>query len=327
MINTFEHEQLIARYLNGELSGEEEMAITQWISEDSENKKLFLDVKDTWDASIKSTSSQTDHLLQFYKRQASKTRKLQMPTWLSGFAVAAVLVIGLIIGNVMQNDSSLLKSQMESFSVPMGSRSQLTLADGTIVNLNSDSHLELCKNFSAKNREVSLTGEGYFQVKADKDHPFVVKTEKFDIKVTGTKFNVSSYSSDQKINATLTEGQIRLSTINDKTFILKPGEKISFDQNTMEANLEQADVESEQAWINGEFIFRNIPFSDLIRRLERWYNVKLTYANTDFDLMTYSGKFKNQETIWQVLDALKLTAPIDYKKTNFREFKLISRPM
>ena len=222
----------------------------------------------------------------------------------------------------MQNNYFGRQSQLESFSVPLGSRSQLTLSDGTVVNLNSDSHLELCDNFSTRKREVTLTGEGYFEVKSDKEHPFVVKTDKFDVTVTGTKFNVSNYPDDQEISATLAEGCIKLSTKDSKTITLDPGNKISFHQKTMQAVLEQADIESELAWVNGEFIFKEIPFPDLIRRLERWYDVKLQYKGNVFDSMTYSGKFKNQETIWQVLDALKLTTSIDYKKVNDREFEI-----
>ncbi|HBL75904.1 MAG: hypothetical protein A2W90_10840 [Bacteroidetes bacterium GWF2_42_66] len=326
MINTTEYEQLIARYLNGELSKEDEAELIRWVSEKPENKTLFLEVKDTWDASSKNGAREMEQLLQFYRKQASHKQNSRFPGWVSGIAAAAVLVVGLVIGSLFQNNYFGEQSQVESFSVPMGSRSQLTLADGTVVNLNSDSHLKLCKNFSVQNRQVTLTGEGYFEVTADKKHPFTVKTDKFDVQVTGTKFNVSSYPNDKKINATLTEGQIQLFTKHNKTFKLKPGEKISFNQQTMEPVLEQADMESEVAWVNGKFIFNEIPFSDLIRRLERWYDVKLIYKGSEFDSMVYSGKFLNQETIWQVLDALVLTSPIDYRKNNFREFELLYKP-
>ncbi len=323
MVNTTEYEQLIARYLNGEFSGQDEAEIIRWISEKPENKKIFLEVKDTWDASLKKDVSETEQLLQFYKRQVSRKRKSSYPAWISGIAVAAILIVGVIIGSLLQNNYPGGQSRLESFSVPMGSRSQLTLSDGTVVSLNSASRLEPGDNFSSRNREVMLIGEAYFEVKADKHHPFTVKTEKFTITVTGTKFNVSSYSDDQKISATLAEGRIKLTTRGDnKTITLNPGEKIAFNQNTMQAVLEKADIESEMAWINGEFIFKEIPFPDLIRRLERWYDVRLQYKGNVFDAMTYSGKFKNQETIWQVLDALKLTTSIDYKKVNDREFEL-----
>ena len=325
MIDTTDNERLIARYLNGDLSAGEREALIRWMEECPGNKKQFFELKDIWDASSKRERQETDPLLQFYKKQAVRKPASQRKILLAGIAIAAMLMIGLLIHGILPGQKSV--SHLESFTVPLGSRSQLTLSDGTKVNLNSDSHLELADNFSSKNRTVSLTGEGYFEVKSDKEHPFTVKTDKFNIKVTGTKFNVNSYSDDENVSATLAEGHIQLSAKNQETYILTPGEKISFNQKTMSPSREKADVEAELAWVNGEFIFKQIPFPDLIRRLERWYDVTLLYKGSEFDTMLYSGRFKNQETIWQVLDALKLTSPIDYKKSNFRKFELIYKPM
>ncbi|MFA5419517.1 MAG: FecR domain-containing protein [Bacteroidales bacterium] len=322
-----DHERLIVRYLNGDYSKEDRQNLIDWINERPENKELFLGIKDIWDASLKKSNTETQQLLQFYKKQASRKKKVHMPGWFSGVAAAAVLVIGLVIGSLIQYGGHESMGQIESFYVPMGSRSRVTLTDGTTVSLNSNSRMELDDGFSGTNRIVSLQGEGYFEVKADKNNPFTVKTDNFNITVTGTRFNVSSYADDQKISATLAEGRVQLATKNSKTIVLKPGEKITFDQKTMQPVLEQADVESELAWVEGEFIFKEIPFPDLIRKLERWYDVRLLYKGNDFNSMMYSGRFKNQETIWQVLDALKLTTPIDYKKTDFREFELIYKPM
>jgi ferric-dicitrate binding protein FerR (iron transport regulator) len=327
MASTANMEKLIARYLNGDFSDQDEKELGKWINENPENKQLFLSIKDTWDASLKRTSRETEELLRFYKEQSSRKQKLQLPVWASALVVAAVLVVGLVIGGLLQDNLSVQPGHVESFTVPMGSKSQLTLADGTKVNLNSGSRLELATDFSSKKRVVTLSGEGYFEVKSDTKHPFLLKTEKFDVRVTGTKFNISSYSNDQKISATLTEGQIQLQTKTNKLFNLKPGQKISFEQKSMDYALKQADIESELAWTEGNFIFKEIPFPDLIKRLERWYDVKILYKGEAFDAMVYSGKFKNQETIWEVLEALKLTTPIDFKKRNLREFELIYTAM
>ncbi|MGD9929932.1 MAG: FecR domain-containing protein [Mangrovibacterium sp.] len=327
MSTTEEKERLIARYLNGELSESDAEELLSWIQSYSENKKWFIELKDVWDAAKPVSFTETEQLLHFYKRQAAQAKRRTLPSWLSGVAVAAVLLVGLLIGNLLRFDTPVLISQVEAFYVPMGSRSQLILADGTHVHLNSDSRLELANDFSARNRTVSLSGEGYFEVKSDESHPFTVKTEKFDVLVTGTKFNVSSYADDQKISATLAEGRIRLLAQNQQPVLLQPGEKISFDQQTMSPILEKAEVGTELAWVNNNFVFKEIPFPDLVRRLERWYDVKIEYNGNEFTGMKYTGSFRNQETIWQVLDALKLTSPIDYKKINFRKFELKYKPM
>jgi len=315
-------EQLIASYLNGELSQEERTELMNWVRTDPSNKALFYDIKDIWDSARPASVDVNQQLIHFYKTQAQKKKKRVLPVWTNVAAAVAILLIGLFAAQFIPFFQTENRSMVESFQVPMGSHSQVVLADGTRVNLNSNSSLRLEPGFSTTNRKVSLEGEAYFEVKSDKSNPFEVRTHKFNIVVTGTKFNVNSYREDRNIGATLAEGRIQLEARNMKTIVLKPGQKITFNQQTMKAVLSEADVASDIAWVEGELNFRDIPFPDLIRRLERWYDVKLEYDGPDFDSMTYTGHFKNQETIWQVLDALKLTTSIDYTKVNLREFKL-----
>lgn len=315
-------EQLIASYLNGELSQEERTELMNWVRTDPSNKALFYDIKDIWDSARPASVDVNQQLIHFYKTQAQKKKKRVLPVWTNVAAAVAILLIGLFSAQFVPFLKPKPQSMVESLQVPKGSRSEIVLADGTKVNLNSNSKLELDENFSGTLREVHLDGEAYFEVKSDKQHPFKVHTQKFDIVVTGTKFNVSSYREDTNIGATLAEGRIKLQTKTMGEIVLKPGQKISFNQQTMNPVLTKVDVESELAWVDGEFNFKDIPFPDLVRRLERWYDVKLLYDGREFDSMTYTGRFKNQETIWQVLDALKLTTSIDYTKINFREFKL-----
>jgi ferric-dicitrate binding protein FerR (iron transport regulator) len=217
---------------------------------------------------------------------------------------------------------------LQVFSVPLGSRSKVILADGTEVSLNSGSELKYSSGFSSSNRVVSLTGEGFFSVKSDPKHPFTVKTSDFDIKVTGTKFNVCSYPDNKFSATTLAEGKIGLQ-MNGSSKILEvaPGEKFQIDRETQKFSFSDADVESEIAWKDGEFIFRKIPFPELVHRLERCYDVKLNCSGSELQNYAFTGRFKNQETIWQVLDALKLTSPIDYQKTTFREFTITYKPL
>ena len=95
----------------------------------------------------------------------------------------------------------------------------------------------------------------------------------------------------------------------------------------MKYEITESDVEVESSWKDGEFRYKEISFAELIRKLERWYDVTLAYSSPQLDEMQYTGNFKNQETIWQVLDGLKLTTPIDYKKNGFREFEISYLPM
>ncbi len=321
-------EDLMARYLNGKCSKEEQQELLSWIEESSENKREYLAVKDVWDSTRQSKVNNEVQLSLFYKNQFEKTQKSRLLWIRYSTAVAAILTIGLFISVLVNRPENAMAVHEQVFSVPLGSRSKVILADGSEVNLNSGSELRYSSDFSANKRVVRLSGEGFFHVKSDKNHPFIVKTTDFDVQVTGTKFNVCTYAENRYSSATLAEGNIQL-LINGTSQIIgvKQGEKFEFARDSRKYSMEDADIESEIAWKDGQFIFKNIPFPELSKRLERWYDIKLNYSDQKLQNYAYTGKFKNQETIWQVLDALKLTSPIDYRKTTFREFTIIYKPL
>jgi len=321
-------ENLIVRYLNGNYTQEEQEELKTWIDESQVNRSEFLQIKDIWDSLNNQKDNTAEQLAQFYKKQYSKSKTKQLIWIRSLSAVAAILLLGLVISVLVPFSRETPSENLQVFSVPLGSRSKVMLADGSEVSLNSGSELRYSTGFSSENRVVSLSGEAFFNVKSDAKHPFTVKTSDFDIKVTGTKFNVCSYSDNKYSTATLAEGRISL-RLKENADMLKvePGEKFQLDRKTQKHSLDEADVESEMAWKDDHFIFKNIPFPELAKRLERWYDVKLNYSDQKLQEYAFTGKFKNQETIWQVLDALKLTTPIDYQKTSFREFSIIYKPL
>jgi ferric-dicitrate binding protein FerR (iron transport regulator) len=321
-------ENLIVRYLNGNCTREEQEELKVWIEESTDKKNEFLSIKDIWDSLNSPKERTAEQLALFYKNQYQKSKKSRVVLIQSFSAIAAILIIGLIFNVLIPSNTVKPTENLQVFSVPLGSRSKVILADGTEVSLNSGSELKYSSGFSSSNRVVSLTGEGFFSVKSDPKHPFTVKTSDFDIKVTGTKFNVCSYPDNKFSATTLAEGKIGLQ-MNGSSKILEvaPGEKFQIDRETQKFSFFDADVESEIAWKDGEFIFRKIPFPELVHRLERCYDVKLNCSGSELQNYAFTGRFKNQETIWQVLDALKLTSPIDYQKTTFREFTITYKPL
>ena len=321
-------ENLIVSSLNGNRTTQDIQELQHWIEESPKNKKQYLEIKDVWDLTRMPKSITEEQLSIFYKNQYVKIQKSRK-RWISyTSAVAAIFFVGLLISNLFPQGYKQPAETIQVFTVPMGSRSQVLLADGTEVSLNSGSELKYSSAFSSKKREVMLSGEAFFHVKSDKEHPFVVKTADFDIKVTGTQFNVNTYSENKKVGTALVEGKIQIKIHNTShNFEMSPNEKFEFDRTARKYSIVNADIESEIAWKDGEFIFKQIPFPDLVKRLERWYDVKLNYSGTELQDYAFTGQFKNQETIWQVLDALKLTMPIDYHKSTFREFVISYKPL
>ncbi len=330
-----EIEQLIVRYLNGECNIADQQELNRWLAQSDENKRIFYKIKDVWDASLKKEDNSREALLQFYRQQASKSKTSTkvLHLWKTVAGIAAVLAIGFIslfILNMLTRQAPDVQpgSAMMLFKVPLGSRSEVMLADGSTVILNSGSELKYPGTFAYGKREVSLTGEAFFKVKSDEKNPFIVKTDNFNIQVTGTQFNVCSYDDDNYSTVTLAEGKVGVQFGgNDNAVDIIPGQQLYFNKDENKYNVKESDVTIESSWKDGEFRFKEIVFPELLKRLERWYDVRLSFSSPELEEMIYSGNFRNQETIWQVLDALKLTTPIDYKKSGFREFEIIYKPM
>jgi len=314
---------LIVRYLNGDCSENEVADLLGYTSSSAVNSTEFFQVKDLWDMARHRESRAAEQLILFYKKQLELSHRRHLLSLYRIAAIAAVLVIAFVASFLYPSKLVESNEQLSVFSVPLGSRSKVILTDGTEVHLNSGSSLSYPGKFDGELRRVTLSGEGFFKVKSDKKHPFIVKTADFDVEATGTQFNVCTYDNDPFSSATLAEGLVKVRMKNtNQLFTVKPGEKLKLNRTKQSFNQTVTDIESELAWKDGEFIFKSIPFPELVQRLERWYDVKLTWSGKNLETFSYTGRFKNQETIWQVLDALKLTTPINYQKTTFREFKI-----
>ena len=217
-----------------------------------------------------------------------------------------------------------------------GSRTHLTLPDGTLVWLNAGSRLSYGKYYNTASREVSLTGEAFFDVAKNSQKPFLIHTTRIDIKVLGTSFNVKSYPTDRSTEATLLRGSIEVSIKDRPTekIILKPNEKlvVANDDSTLlrsSPRRYQAAVRDEPlvtkptyeqstgaiietSWVDNKLTFRGETFGELAQQMERWYGVTIRFSDPALEQLQFTGSFK-EETIQQALEALKLTATFTYR--------------
>jgi len=213
-----------------------------------------------------------------------------------------------------------------------GSRTHLTLPDGTLVWLNAGSRLSYGKNYNSSTREVSLTGEAFFDVARNSQKPFLIHTARIDIQVLGTSFNVKSYPMDRTTEATLIRGSIEVS-IKDRPsekIILKPNEKLvvaNDDSALLRSNpgrlapsvkdeslvtIRKPTYEQstgaiiETSWVDNKLTFKEETFGELALQMERWYGVTIRFGDPALAQLQFTGSFK-EETIQQALEALKLT--------------------
>jgi hypothetical protein len=184
---------------------------------------------------------------------------------------------------------------LNTMTTPKGGQYQLTLADGTKVWLNAASSITYPTAFKDKTREVSITGEAYFEVAKNATQPFIVKTREDDIRVLGTQFNVNAYENENATKTSLIEGSIK---INGKT--LKPGQ--AFTNGT----IVRTNIDQDIAWKNGSFDFNGLSLEVVMRQLSRWYDVDVSYEKNVPDIRLW-GSMGRDLTLSQVLEVMKAT--------------------
>lgn len=171
--------------------------------------------------------------------------------------------------------------------------------------------------FMDGSREVKLNGEAYFEVAKHASEPFTVKTNDYNIRVLGTKFNVMAYPDFGRTETSLIEGKIEIQK-GAQNITVGPGQTFTFTDNQF--SIKKTNASQTARWKDDIFDFDRITFKELMARLERWYDVEIKIKNPELNGIVYSGIFKNEETIWQVLNTFELTLPIRYKRVDFRKF-------
>lgn len=197
--------------------------------------------------------------------------------------------------------------------VPLGGFYKLELSDGTKVWLNAGSELRYPVQFSGADRNVYLKGEGYFEVARNERMPFHVVMQQATVTVLGTSFNISAYPEENKVLTTLVNGAVRF--YSDKTakdVVLKPGEQFVLDTESGKTTLAEVDTKQYTAWIDGRFIFRDMPLEAIMRQLERWYDFRITYVQPEIRSDKFRGVIQRDTRIEDVFKAIELTMDVRF---------------
>lgn len=320
-----EFQHIIQRYFRGQLV-EEEYEILRSCLRDNIYREKFEQAKQAWNQRPELDESGNNNWARLHFKISSDkivptgtstpVRKL----WRRIAAVAAILVIGILAGGILGYLFVGQKTATEQlvFETPRGEKSMVTLPDGSQVWLNASSRL-VYVTFSDKLRQVEMEGEAFFRIAKNANAPFVVKTDECEVEVLGTEFNVMAYEDFGRKEITLVSGQVKVSTA-DRQVMLKPGQSLDLKDNKF--SVRDVNASLATGWVDNKFIFQNIPFSELISRLENWYDVDIEMDKSHFEDINFTGTFKNEETIWQVLDAIRVYTPITYDKTDLRKIKI-----
>lgn len=319
-----EFHNIIYRYFRGQLADSEYQLLTEFL-QDQINREYFEKIKLDWEQQPELDKLGHENLarLQYkinLKKLAEPKMQIVRRLWVQLASVAAILIFGLLVGSAVTyfiSQNNKLSEQLV-FETPRGEKSMVKLPDGSVVWLNANSRL-VYHSFSSNRRQVELKGEAFFKIARNERAPFIVKTNECDVKVLGTTFNVMAYDEFGRKEITLLSGKVDVHT-ESAAQVLKPGQTLILKNHNMEVI--EVNASEASAWVDNKFNFRNIPLSELMKRLENWYDVDITLENRSGRDVNFTGTFKNEETIWQVLDAIKVYTPIQYQKSDLRQIKI-----
>lgn len=337
-------DDLIIRFLSGQTSMEEQLQLEQWTEADEEHLRQFVALRDTWLLSYQPDAGAPYDAGASWAALGLESAAVRRPFWrrmgLGWGSIAALLLLSMIIGGGIV--FAILRSGMAGGSEgivtvvsPKGATTYVQLSDGSEVWLNAGSRLLYARGYDADTREVKLEGEAFFKVKTNPAKPFVVKAADLRIKALGTSFNVKAYAEDQTVVTTLVEGKVKIEATDVPQavdMVLQPRQHVTYHRATAigasqampavanKVATPASTIESSQlddtapytAWVDGSWIISAATLEELAVTMERKYNVRVVFASEELKQYKFSGTFR-QETLEQVLDVLKLTAPLSYQ--------------
>ncbi len=320
----YDYDKLLGDYFSGKLNADEKKRVEEWKNASEENLAVFSNAEKVWHA--------LDLLEEMKKYDAGKAlekvngkiekisyrhKKKFLFYWQR---IAAVLLLPLLIATLGIYFFQTAKTTTnpivwQTISTPNGVRSQIQLPDGTRVWLNSGSKLTYPSSFSSAERTVKLVGEAYFDVAKNEQQPFYVELNNMGIAVTGTTFNVIHYPEEKQTEVVLTSGKVRLFERKEDKRVdiaeMNPGEKAVYEKSSHEITIDQTDTEKYTSWINGYLNFRDDTMTEVVKKLNRQFNVNIKIADPEIAQYVYTATFKD-ETLEQILFLLQKTSPITY---------------
>lgn len=310
---------LFQKYAFGKLSAEEFRELREAISRKSDQELMPL-FQDEWDE-FKGDSplSTTEKELLFAKIKGQTKPNITLNWRRKGLQIAAsvaiILLTSLSIYLYTSNRQMIeLGERNVVVKVGKGERVSVTLPDGTSVRLNSESELSYQQDFGRKDRNVFLTGEGFFDVVKSEGQRFIVNTRFLDIQVLGTSFNVYTYESADSVEMSLVRGKVQVSTVSPpyQTFDVSPNEKVVYNKTTGQMRVEASSNLIETAWISHELVFRSTALKEVFNRVGRKYGV--VFRVEDETLLTdlYTGVF-DETNIVDVMQILEANFGFDYR--------------
>lgn len=300
--------EVLHRFFMGTASFEEEEAVCDWAEASPVNHEELIKERKCFDMMLMHPVNETGNAKRFSLNSfAGNFLKIAA-------AIALVVSVSFYILNSSIHKEPLVA--MNRIEVPPGQRVNITLSDGTNIWLNACSEL-VYPNFFGKEgfRKVKLKGEAYFNVSKDIEHPFIVETSQYDIKVLGTTFNVKSDCSDDSFSTALIEGSVEVSERNagHNKVRLSPMQMVRLKAGKM--TIDSITNTDNYLWTKGLICFENIEFPELMKRFENIYDIQINIHNTKLQKYKCSGKCRVSDGIDFILQVLQRNGNFTFKRS------------
>jgi transmembrane sensor len=315
---------MLPGYFSNEISEEDRAIVETWRQESLDNERAFRELQKVWDAYPLLHKMEQYNALEALMKVHKRIHKNKSRHWISYLQrIAALLFMPLLLysgyltfKNHPSGKAVPTESMWQTITTPPGVKSCFVLPDSTKVWLNSSSSVTYPLSFTGDIRRVEVTGEAFFDVKEDQEHPFVAGLGKINVKVLGTRFNVINYEKENQVEVILESGNILLcqgTYNNEKTIAdLKPGELAIYDKENNSYVIMAVQTDIYTSWINGKLIFKDESMDIVVRRLNHWFNVEIEVADKEILDYVYTATFQN-ESLDQILELLTISAPIRYR--------------
>lgn len=317
--------KLLNKYLSGNASQEEEALLFDWYNRSGEGP-----IAPEHMPTIEEQEALFSNIQQHIQHTSVRRSRVRL---LTGIAASLVLAVSFAFSGYYFFNKHRLTGRAipdQSMITAKGEKRKINLPDGTLVWLNADSKLSFPSVFGLAKREVTLTGEAYFEIAPNAHSPFVVHTSEVDVQVLGTVFNIKAYPTDKKVETSLISGavQVSMGKGDPQPRLLHPGQKLVLLKNLHPGKAaqdkcsiqldsivqdRQFNTARETSWRKGVLSFENERFDDLAIELERWFNIKVVFENQELKSYRFTGAL-NDAALPTVMEALMLSRHFNYRK-------------
>lgn len=300
----------IKALVEGRLSNERKKEVIKWLLKNPKQQQRYHKLKAEHVAQLLKNPQYNGH-----ERAVAKRNRLYK---LVGYAALIAILIGSAVFLIQPSpEPSVEKVAVLMTTTTIGENKDVVLPDGSQITLNSNTSITYPHAFEEGIREVTLSGEAFFDVTHDEERPFIVHMDNgVKIQVLGTSFNIKSYPEDQNVETTLVSGKVRVVEEKDnKTVVLNPSQRATYVKNEDKIIIDKVETENLTSWRQGKLVYDETPIREVISDLKRKYKVSISVASPEIMNYRYTGVFDNL-TIEQILDLFEVSSPILFKKNH-----------